>query len=83
MRLTEKQFDSEACLTARKCGDRTLAGKARGDLKVCPVFCQYTMNLEDGAEALWRQYTNRTVKTIQALAKSKKELEVFNDETLD
>ena len=39
--------------------------------------------LEDGAEVMWRKYTNRTVKTIQALAKSKEELESFNDKSSD
>jgi len=55
------------------------AWRFEGLTSLLPIYDE----LEDGAEALWRQYTYRTVKTIQALAKSKKELEVFNDETSD
>jgi len=55
------------------------AWRFEGLSSLLPIYDE----LEDGAEALWRQYTNRTVKTIQTLAKSKKELEVLNDETLD
>jgi len=55
------------------------AWRFEGLTSLLPIYDE----LEDGAEVLWRQYTNRTVKTIQALAKSKKELEVFNDETSD
>ena len=35
--------------------------------------------LGDGAEVLWQEHKNRTVKKIQSWVKSKRELEVFDD----
>lgn len=35
--------------------------------------------LEHGAEILWNEYAGRTVRSIRALVKSKRELTVFND----
>ena len=37
--------------------------------------------LEDGAEVVWVEHANRTVKKVQAFVKSKHELEAFDDET--
>lgn len=34
----------------------------------------------DGAEILWKAYSNRSVKKIKSLVKAKHELEVFDDE---
>lgn len=36
--------------------------------------------LEDGAEILWKEYENRSVKKIRSLVKAKEELECFDDE---
>ena len=36
-------------------------------------------DLEDGAEIIWEEHQNRTVKKIQSLVKSKSELESFDD----
>jgi len=36
-------------------------------------------DLEDGAEILWREYENRSLKKIRSWIKAKKELEVFQD----
>lgn len=35
--------------------------------------------IEDGAEILWTTHRNRSVKNIQALVRTKKELSVFDD----
>ncbi len=35
--------------------------------------------LSDGAEILWKEYRNRTVKTIRSLVKKKRDLPVFDD----
>jgi hypothetical protein len=35
--------------------------------------------LEDGAEILWKEHQNRTVKKIKSLVRSKSELEAFDD----
>ncbi len=35
--------------------------------------------LEDGAEILWNDHTNRTVKKIKSWVKTKEELETFDD----
>ena len=35
--------------------------------------------LEDGAEIIWNEHKNRTVKKIKSLVKSKGELESFDD----
>jgi hypothetical protein len=35
--------------------------------------------LEDGAEILWTEYPNRTIRKIHSLAKKKHELEAFDD----
>ena len=51
------------------------AWRFEGLTSLLPIYEE----LEDGAEVMWRKYANRTVKTIQALAKSRKDLETFND----
>jgi len=38
--------------------------------------------VEDGAEILWTTHRNRSVKSIQALVRTKKGLSVFNDREL-
>jgi hypothetical protein len=35
--------------------------------------------LEDGAEILWREHENRTIRKICSLVKKKRKLEVFDD----
>jgi Domain of unknown function (DUF4288) len=35
--------------------------------------------LEDGAEILWREYSNRTVRKIKSFVRSRKNLPVFDD----
>lgn len=35
--------------------------------------------IEDGSEVLWKEYSNRTVKTIKSFIKTRKDLEVFDD----
>jgi len=51
------------------------AWRFEGLTSLLPIYEE----LGDGAEVMWRKYANRTVKTIQALAKSRKDLETFND----
>ena len=34
--------------------------------------------LEDGAEIIWQEHENKTLKTIQGWVKKKEELEVFD-----
>ena len=36
--------------------------------------------LEDGAEIVWKEYENRSVKKVKSWVKSKEQLEVFNSD---
>src|ERR1051326_2082129 len=46
------------------------AWRFEGLTELLPVY----EDLQDGAEILWREYPNRTVKTIKSLVKRKREL---------
>ena len=50
-----------------------------GLASLLPIYEQ----LEDGAEIMWEQATNITVKTVKASVKKKKELECFQDDAPD
>ena len=56
-------------------GDENLKGKwhFEGLTSLLAIYDE----LEDGAEIVWTEYRNRSVKTIQRRVKSKEELEVF------
>jgi hypothetical protein len=60
---------------------RSVDGKRKGQWRVegltllLPIYEQF----EDGAEILWREYDGKTVKSIQAMVKRKRELEAFDD----
>ena len=46
-----------------------------GLTELLPVYEE----LIDGAEILWKEHANRTVKTVKSLVKRKRDLSVFND----
>jgi Domain of unknown function (DUF4288) len=51
------------------------AWRFEGLTELLPVYEELT----DGAEILWKEHENRTVKTIKSLVKRKRDLSVFND----
>jgi hypothetical protein len=51
------------------------AWRYEGLTSLLPIYEE----LEDGAEILWRQYQNRTVKKIKLRVKLKHQLEAFDD----
>jgi hypothetical protein len=62
-------------------GHRTTDGRKgtwryEGLTSLLPIYEE----LEDGAEILWKEHENRSVKKIKSLVRAKQELEVFEDE---
>ena len=51
------------------------AWRFEGLTSLLPVYDR----LEDGAEVLWAEHSGRTVRSVRALVKAKKDLEAFND----
>ena len=51
------------------------AWRFEGLTELLPVYEE----LRDGAEILWKEYDNRTVKTVKSFVKRKRDLSVFND----
>src|SRR5262245_27873359 len=51
------------------------AWRFEGLTELLPVYEE----LMDGAEILWKEHENRTVKAIRSLVKRKRDLSVFND----
>ena len=51
------------------------AWRFEGLTELLPIYEE----LMDGAEILWKEHRNRTVKTVKSLVKRKRDLSVFND----
>ena len=52
------------------------AWRYQGLTSLLPIYEE----LEDGAEILWVEYDNVTVKRVRSMVKAKKDLETFDDE---
>lgn len=56
-------------------GGKMACWRYEGLTSLLPIYEE----LEDGAEILWKEYPNRTVKKIRSWVKSKDKLETFDD----
>lgn len=56
-------------------GEKTGRWKFEGLTSLLPIY----EPLEDGAEILWRDYSGKSLKSVRAMVKKKRNLEAFDD----